>query len=70
MMAGEWALEHGVDLEVMSHISIADIRNAKSDLVNKSYIERWLREKASIAASQHSVTQSHIITCHPTDNHR
>ena len=57
-LLGEWALEHGVDLEVMSHISIADIRNAKSDLVNKSYIERWLREKASIAASQHSIVEA------------
>ena len=38
-LLGDWASEHGVDLEVMSHISIADIRNAKSDLVNKSYIK-------------------------------
>ena len=47
-LLGDWASEHGVDLEVMSHIS-TDIRNAKSELVNKSYIKRWLREKASIS---------------------
>lgn len=57
-LLGDWASEHGVDLEVMSHISIADIRNAKSDLENKPYIERWLREKASIAASQHSIVEA------------
>ena len=57
-LLGEWAAEQGVDLEVMSHISIAEIRDAKSDLVNRSYIGKWLREKASFASSQHPLVEA------------
>lgn len=57
-LLGEWAAEQGVDLEVMSHISIADLRDAKSDLVNRSYIGKWLREKASFASSQHPLVEA------------
>lgn len=57
-LLGEWAAEHGVELEVMSHISIADIRDAKTDLVIRSDIGKWLREKASLASSQHPVVEA------------
>lgn len=57
-LLGEWAEEQGANHELLSHISIADIRDIKSGSVITSDVGKWLREKASLASSQHPLVEA------------